>query len=1051
MPRFSQSSLNFAATAESRRMKKITTELNQTLDVLNFNRVNPIMKTDNDRKTVSFNGKIGINQQSDEVNGLLDIDNLTQETILDLFNTFSAYSTNSTDIIRVIQQLPIQTNPMNINNAIKQLFSQGNSLFDYKNQCGVFSVPIGHSISKSDVSIIHNDELGTVSSLITNDSSITRVQTLVKEIEQMIPEVTKANDNSFTFSFIELLFLDNKSFMTSLKATIDINTGMLIFVITFLDVFNIVENVSIKTPFLNTMDYVSREMRFINYASLLFNDHEIIDNQGNYTVDSNDNINFQTAIKNNQYFSNRWELLPESYLFSMNLSKDDVYIIMEGSLHWCNKLPIDCWSDDNNVQIVIDLIKQQNHILYNDAHNSVCPVNYRWRGGRKLSFTNTMNIKGNEIMIGSGFDLNSIIKQSLLIKGDNTISGNFFVNDSNNNNIFKVDNVNHTITNTYKVGIGVDEPKSILDIKDTTITDILYEKTECIQQYNILNKIAKRLCDIGNNPSTPFNSSTDFASIINDVYVELSIPQTIQNYGSLWELDMTSMLPNDVVCCSHWMYPHWNKQKVGDIQDTVNQFSLTTLKTTLLNMFNNALIYDKGLYIYYFTYVFGKKVVRILFLEINGKMYELAIGTNLQHFNLRPDSNTNITGYITNCIRANSMTNRICAFMKGITPINNVENLNELRVLNRQNSDILLSNFILTINMNDIFDTKYQEVHMDSDNLTTNQEVTMSNVVELKDLNINTVTKYKNFWVVLMNKKYYDNMLIDDFNVICYEDLQYHYKAGIKCLNKDGNTITLLCNENRIESVINPSLSVEGDAKITGDLLITSRKDDNNKNYVSIDPDNEYMGIGTDKRFINYSDMAYSTTDNVYAGRHNLSVLRESYPVMVSDRIQEKAVKIDSDIAIGDVPTGEMSYFSTYSAYTAKRTSKIYTFNEIVSYADEYNSRVVHSSDKVTHLRYGPDIAFEVRDTNDRTVEIGQIQMVIDRTDSNNRLRGGFGVQVHDPASDETSTVGTSRRNLLYVDNDSQLFVQKVNLNGGVLTTDDGTNLFWNGKKVLTE
>ena len=119
MPRFSQSSLNFAATAESRRMKKITTELNQTLDVLNFNRVNPIMKTDNDRKTVSFNGKIGINQQSDEVNGLLDIDNLTQETILDLFNTFSAYSTNSTDIIRVIQQLPIQTNPMNINNAIK--------------------------------------------------------------------------------------------------------------------------------------------------------------------------------------------------------------------------------------------------------------------------------------------------------------------------------------------------------------------------------------------------------------------------------------------------------------------------------------------------------------------------------------------------------------------------------------------------------------------------------------------------------------------------------------------------------------------------------------------------------------------------------------------------------------------------------------------------------------------------------------------------------------------------------------------------------------------
>lgn len=1038
----SRRSTNFSDTSETRRLNKLT-------NTLNYND-GSIMTTDNARRVVSFNGNIGINQHTSEVNGLLDIDNLTQETILDLFTTFSSYAVDSTDIIRVIQQLLTQPIPVTIGYSIQQLFFQGNSLFDYKNQCGVFSVPIISNLSKSDVSIIHNDGMGVTSSIINNNSSIIRLETIVNEVNKMMPEIIKVNDYSFTFSFTELLFsMDNKSFMTSLKGIIDTSRTTMIFVMTYFDVHSIVENVSIKTPFLNIMDYTSRESRFMNYASLLFKDYEIIDNQGKYTVNSNGDINFQNAIKNNQYFSNRWNLLPESYLFSWTSSDNDRYLIHESNMHWNYVEPDYLWSHDNHVRLVVEDIKDQTNELYANRQNSQTIVNYRWRGGRKLSFMNTVMVGNSIIMLGSGFDLNSIIKQSLLIKGDNTISGSFFVNDSKNNNIFKVDNVNNTITNTYKVGIGVEEPKSILDIKDTTMTDILNEKAACVQQYNILNTIARRLRDIGNNPSTPFDDSTDFAKIINDVYLELSIEQSIENYGSLWELDMTSMLPNDVVCCSHWLYPHWNKQKVGDIQDNVNQFPLSTQKTTLLNMFNTGLIYDKGLYVYYFPYVFGQKVARMLFLEINGKMYELAIGTNLQHFNLRPDSNTNVSNYITNCIRANMMTNRIYAFMKGITPINNVENLNQLKTLNRRYIDIPLTNFVLTINITDIFNTKYQSVTMDSDN--TNQEVTMGNVVDLNSLESNSIAKYKNFWVVFMNKNYYNNMLLDDFNVICYEDLQYNYKTGIKCINKDGNTITLLCNENRIQSVINPSLSVEGDAKITGDLIVTCRKHDHDKNYVSIDPDNGYMGIGTDKRFINYSDMVYTTTDNIYAGRHNLSILRESYPVMVSDRIQENASKIDSNIDIHAVPTDEMSYFSTYSAYTAKRTSKLYTFNEIVSYAEEYNNRAIKPGDNVTHFRYGPDISFEVRDTNDRSVEIGQIQMVIDKKDSNNRLRGGFGVQVNDPNSDGSSTFETSRRNLMYVDNDSQLFVQTINLNGGVLTTDNGANLFWNGRKVLTE
>ena len=157
---------------------------------------------------------------------------------------------------------------------------------------------------------------------------------------------------------------------------------------TYLDVTSTMNDNSTGKPFIKIMDYVSRETRFVNYISLLFKDTDLMDADGNYSVDGDGNANIQTYIRNNPYFSNRFDLLPESYLFSFNEDKNSKYIIMEGAPQWNNKMPYDVWSGDNNVQIVIDLILEQRKILYNDRKNSVFSVNYRWRGGRKISFIN---------------------------------------------------------------------------------------------------------------------------------------------------------------------------------------------------------------------------------------------------------------------------------------------------------------------------------------------------------------------------------------------------------------------------------------------------------------------------------------------------------------------------------------------------------------------------------------------------------------------------------------------------------------------------------------
>jgi hypothetical protein len=150
---------------------------------------------------------------------------------------------------------------------------------------------------------------------------------------------------------------------------------------------------------------------------------------------------------------------------------------------------------------------------------------------------------------------------------------------------------------------------------------------------------------------------------------------------------------------------------------------------------------------------------------------------------------------------------------------------------------------------------------------------------------------------------------------------------------------------------------------------------------------------------------------------------------------------------------GNLESFRSYSTLTAKRRSKLYDFPELVSNAADYSEtfKADHPNDNVSHIKYGPDISFEVCDKTDRTVELGQIGMNIDSIDDNGHLRGGFSVEVFDPQLNDSTQSISTKRSLIRVDNSSTLFVKQISLNGNALTTNDNGDLLWNGKKVLTE
>ena len=166
---------------------------------------------------------------------------------------------------------------------------------------------------------------------------------------------------------------------------------------------------------------------------------------------------------------------------------------------------------------------------------------------------------------------------------------------------------------------------------------------------------------------------------------------------------------------------------------------------------------------------------------------------------------------------------------------------------------------------------------------------------------------------------------------------------------------------------------------------------------------------------------------------------------MVVERIRELP---ESELS------GNLESFRSYSTLTAKRRSKLYNFSDLVAKVNEYSDqfKADHPNDAVSHMKYGPDISFEVCDGTDRTVELGQIGMNIDTMEDSGHLRGGFGVHVFDPQGIYDDASKSTKRSIMYVDNSGTLFVNQISLNGGVLSSDpSGINLYWNSKKLVTE
>lgn len=1032
--------------------------------VSNYEEENIIM-TDDVNKITVFNDKVGINNSIDNIEALLDIDNLSYVQLLTIFNNNHANVFNMNFVINYIKnidktQLPV-INPLvhslykANNNYYDNMFN--NELVDFKNQCITFEIELYKTNIPEQVDqttylktniFLPEKVYITYNNLNVNfnnsNSFLLSMSNIYDTTLNMMHEYNKIDDPNYIFSFMELIEDVNthKWYIATINGIIRKinydelnNNNKLICVMTLQDVTQLMNDLSYISKLQTIIEYFSRLHYFQNFSKLLLLDPDIL----HKLLVNKDSVNSITkAISEHPYFSNRLQLYSDSYLYFRGLDEDNQKVIFNENIPESNGVSIyNLWDGEVNLSKVINDITIQYDNNYPNIINSIVPVNYKYGFKNKLSCVSVINISGKKYILGGGVILNTLLSKSLLVKGDTTINGNFYVNDLNNNNIFNIDNDNKTMSNIYRVGIGTN-PKSILDVKDTSITKII----KTINLVNILEK------DINNIiPQLRNTIVNNYEQIINS-----KINQNIENYISLYEINTTTLFNDDCRVIYDWYNPSWVGYKLKDITDNNNIFTLTIIKNLLQDILSNNTFFDNACITKVDNFIFGKKMFKVrIFKSVENKTYFIINGINLQSYGIRTISNFNIDLFINTislCHKiTNQLTNQITTYINQSietptinTIFNQAEGVNDIQKSINRLLPITIDSTIIKIDLNNINDTT---VRINNVNYNNNISITISEEILVKNMNINDTAKYVGLYNVFIQDCYNESININDYFIISYDDLHNDYLTIVKCIKITENYITLLCTSTNIQSIVTPTLNIEGDVKVSGDMIITN--EETNINYVSIDPDMKYIGINTDERYLYYPDTIYSTTTtrDLYNARHNIYITNSSYPVTLTERVQENI----NDTS--DQTNMNYRYFSTYSSFTTKRKSNLYTFDEITSYSTKLQEqyKIDNPNDTITHMKYGTDIAYEVCDKLNRSVELGNVQMVIDKIDSNGNLKGGFSIQVIDSGG-LNNNFESSRRNLMYVDNESTLFIKKINLNGGILSNDNG-NLMWNDKYVM--
>jgi hypothetical protein len=413
----------------------------------------------------------------------------------------------------------------------------------------------------------------------------------------------------------------------------------------------------------------------------------------------------------------------------------------------------------------------------------------------------------------------------------------------------------------------------------------------------------------------------------------------------------------------------------------------------LFFMVISSFLFDGCIRVVQFPWTYGMKRQGYFFFVENGHLYALGIGKNIQAYNLKMNTNTNILNYF-NCDTAYSYYLQYI-ILHNIEPSyqKNISVLEDL-ISTSQQSYPMTTYTLYTI------DARPENSSVTIYDFTTNLVISTTLISDITDINIKT--KYLSF--VYNHAKYYSELT--GYGMLHFEDIDFNY---VSQFYNDGESIYSV--EFCIEDLIKPTVNVKGDTQLEGNVVVYDKYEE--KQYATIDPSNQYVGINTDDRTIYYNN-EYSTTNIVgkRVAQHHVYITNDRYPNIVCERTND------------NVASRQNSY-TTFSASTIKRNSNINTFQEMLNRTNERNSTLTHGVGK---NMYAVDISFELSDSTKTTQEIGNISMGIDAMNDGN-VQAGFAVNVRDQ--------NLVPRNILHVDNTGCLSANSINLKDNVISVGE--------------
>lgn len=1004
-----------------------------------------LLRTDTVSNSIVINGKLGINQNISDIEGKLDIDNLSIDKFQIYFNKLTDITNTSYNVTNDIKADIINNGTVEISNS-------------YLNDVVVFTVPVLNKIEVTDISFNYVPPNNILKDRKFSQESFFKIQKIVNEINRMKIEIDNYYDKkseNLVMSFVELLN-DTKYYYTcSLKAIIVNNleesADKIYFVMTFILSHDVMIDTSYYQTYESTINSYSGLNKLINFATLVFEMPEISDK-----LLLRDSASGFTKYIQDSEFSDRWGtnilLWADEVKHTDYIHPDDLGIILfseyapEQNLKKFVDITLN-GTDSKVSEIEILMIKDYINRYSLQKNKQNFGIKYVWNHGTTVAFVNLIEFNNSQYFLGGGINLNNSLGLAINSNGDNKINGNISVKDDLNNSIvFEVNTGEDKVISMYNTGIGTEFPNTKLDIVDCGLTEILSTIEDMAKKYFAININLNNIELInpnGDQTDEPYVTASQIHDAINKfINVEnfnTSVVQTKDDYF-FFHLCPTDDISDNFQCIYTWLYREWDNTKFTQINNDNDKNSINNAILATKNIFNQNYLFDGANGIVIKDWVFGKKIILIRIVEINNIKYFFGNGVNLGNYNIKYNNNKNISNFYDYIQHSHLYLQNIIYRLNSINPdtINNFKVADDyFNIYKSSSPPSLLTLKKIVVNFTNTDDAIISDFGFDT--LTATNNMVLKNITDM-----NIKNKYNSLFRNI--RTFYSNsgftlIYNNDYGIVNYEDNNVDFVGLFYCseYNSETQNTTLILIEKQINEIINPSLNLKGDLKITGDSYFYDQT--TNTDFVSIDTYERFMGIGTNERWANYSNN-YTTTTLNNLSRQNCVVSNNRYPVFIGERVSEVNPTRDDNqqIVIDDKIRKNLVLFSNKTSLTARRKSSFYTIDELHELSSLYTTITIGGINpgSIQKYRYGPDINFEILDKTQISREIGNIHMVIDSIDDNNNIKAGFGVSVVDTAD----TGDAVERELMYLNNDGILHVDKIALgpDGDILSIQKNNN-----------